>query len=76
MAYHNHEWFCSVSIPQAVSTIAITAYYKSCGIETEISFNTASGKYYCNKSGDTLDDIILKAVSIPQAVSTIAMGLT
>ena len=37
------------------------------------SFNTASGKYYCNvQSTLTLADTV--NVSIPQAVSTIAMA--
>ena len=37
----------SVSIPQAVSTIAIKEL-KANGYHIIVSFNTASGKYYCN----------------------------
>ena len=61
-----------VSIPQAVSTIAIigAGFGRSFDIE---SFNTASGKHYCNKKSEIdkiREDI---EVSIPQAVSTIAI---
>ena len=60
-----------VSIPQAVSTIAIEDGVKlAYGVQS--SFNTASGKYYCNSQKKRA----LKAqgrVSIPQAVSTIAI---
>ena len=38
--------FC-VSIPQAVSTIAILADPRL-AMDDYICFNTASGKYYCN----------------------------
>ena len=37
----------SVSIPQAVSTIAIVVMWSL--LHDTCSFNTASGKYYCNK---------------------------
>ena len=37
------------------------------------SFNTASGKYYCNLKLDNRE-VIDVDVSIPQAVSTIAIG--
>ena len=40
-----------VSIPQAVSTIAIRKEYAEKGITIVLSFNTASGKYYCNPVG-------------------------
>ena len=39
-------WY-PVSIPQAVSTIAIKEL-KANGYHIIVSFNTASGKYYCN----------------------------
>ena len=38
-----------------------------------ISFNTASGKYYCNVKQLQSDNALLREVSIPQAVSTIAI---
>ena len=39
-----------------------------------LSFNTASGKYYCNPLKDEWT-VETKDVSIPQAVSTIAIEL-
>ena len=62
-----------VSIPQAVSTIAIlvstsqmTALY--------FCFNTASGKHYCNRRRHLQHrERYESPVSIPQAVSTIAI---
>ena len=38
---------CKVSIPQAVSTIAMQSLMGS--FVHGLGFNTASGKYYCNK---------------------------
>ena len=62
-----------VSIPQAVSTIAMFQKLEQEGVE--VSFNTASGKYYCNWSiGHNLHHCD-GVVSIPQAVSTIAILL-
>ena len=60
-----------VSIPQAVSTIAIEDDFVY--TNKSLSFNTASGKYYCNHtySGGML--FANYKVSIPQAVSTIAI---
>ena len=64
-----------VSIPQAVSTIAIKKAVART-LSLLFSFNTASGKYYCNKKIVTFTPTYL-SVSIPQAVSTIAIaGLT
>ena len=41
------------------------------------SFNTASGKYCCNKANETVVVVAGMEVSIPQAVSTVATaGLT
>ena len=62
----------SVSIPQAVSTVAT---YKDEVFEYQQGgFNTASGKYCCNRSNKkSILDII--NVSIPQAVSTVATKL-
>ena len=37
-----------VSIPQAVSTIAIDDENVEEGVLSNACFNTASGKYYCN----------------------------
>ena len=63
-----------VSIPQAVSTIAIMskpAYQRHFQAN---SFNTASGKHYCNDAeGPAYFFDQFHDVSIPQAVSTIAM---
>ena len=39
-----------------------------------ISFNTASGKYYCNFGSNANGFAYMMSVSIPQAVSTIAIG--
>ena len=60
----------SVSIPQAVSTVATDDVHKTLA-HLQSRFNTASGKYCCNMNRDR---IIAKAilVSIPQAVSTVA----
>ena len=38
-------------------------------------FNTASGKYYCNKISPSQTQYKGSNVSIPQAVSTIAMSI-
>ena len=64
-----------VSIPQAVGTIAIkhkdSKYWGKL-----VSFNTASGRYYCN--GDYVEftgQLSMNSVSIPQAVGTIAIVL-
>ena len=62
-----------VSIPQAVGTIAIREkgiVFKPIGL---ISFNTASGRYYCNLTPVQPDHYVLHVVSIPQAVGTIAI---
>ena len=37
-----------VSIPQAVSTIAMKIYLTTVSMKCSLGFNTASGKYYCN----------------------------
>ena len=37
-----------VSIPQAVSTIAINDEAFKMAVTDALGFNTASGKYYCN----------------------------
>ena len=62
-----------VSIPQAVGTIAIAG-----GLLTEGplrgSFNTASGRYYCNVVIMIGMFIWWLTVSIPQAVGTIAIN--
>ena len=42
-----------VSIPQAVSTIAISKGFNTIAVE---SFNTASGKYYCNELANWLEE--------------------
>ena len=39
-----------VSIPQAVSTIAILFERPDAAPTIRLGFNTASGKYYCNSS--------------------------
>ena len=39
----------------------------------QVSFNTASGKYYCNNLNIYIVRNDVKLVSIPQAVSTIAI---
>ena len=64
--------FGKVSIPQAVSTIAIVKVAWDAK-ESEIRFNTASGKYYCNFETDEEATEDYTIVSIPQAVSTIAI---
>ena len=62
-----------VSIPQAVSTIAIRL---RCFFRDSFGrFNTASGKYYCNNAKSSRPTFRALMVSIPQAVSTIAMFL-
>ena len=60
-----------VSIPQAVGTIAIEIIL----VKTyqNKSFNTASGRYYCNGTDFVYTNQSL-AVSIPQAVGTIAIA--
>ena len=63
------SWYCAVSIPQAVSTVATTPLtVEKRTVKTR--FNTASGKHCCNVAVKSL----LKGglVSIPQAVSTVA----
>ena len=66
--------FTSVSIPQAVSTVATEENKTLSDKELIECFNTASGKYCCNR-------ICWKSkmpclwVSIPQAVSTVATFL-
>ena len=62
----------TVSIPQAVSTIAMSANTSSCRM-VKLRFNTASGKYYCNANSGTR--FMPFSVSIPQAVSTIAIDM-
>ena len=60
-----------VSIPQAVSTIAMMAASLRL-LLLLVCFNTASGKYYCNRK--FLEWFLhIHKVSIPQAVSTIAI---
>ena len=71
------QQYGTVSIPQAVSTIAIQVDTKStglCEVRTFVSFNTASGKYYCNHLIYYSHIGIDYEVSIPQAVSTIAIA--
>ena len=62
----------AVSIPQAVSTIAIGEWKKIILFKYGFSFNTASGKYYCNTNNFFIMNSF-PPVSIPQAVSTIAI---
>ena len=59
----------SVSIPQAVSTVATGRLYSY--IAALARFNTASGKYCCNPKIKK-EVFKMKKVSIPQAVSTVA----
>ena len=60
----------SVSIPQAVGTIAIDQ--STIVRPKHHRFNTASGRYYCNKyNGEVV--LVSTTVSIPQAVGTIAI---
>ena len=68
--------FRRVSIPQAVSTIAIADSSFEHYTDLKQSFNTASGKHYCNR----VRSVIFMhpgfgLVSIPQAVSTIAINI-
>ena len=60
-----------VSIPQAVGTIAILLQDKYALMT--YSFNTASGRYYCNAVVMATATFGIVSVSIPQAVGTIAM---
>ena len=62
-----------VSIPQAVGTIAMKNIMKFVETVSNNSFNTASGRYYCNVFIEVLSVSEFKKVSIPQAVGTIAM---
>ena len=61
-----------VSIPQAVSTIAILRYEEKYP-KMDKGFNTASGKHYCNVVKYYNGIGFSNVVSIPQAVSTIAI---
>ena len=62
-----------VSIPQAVGTIAINNMLFLLLLNL-FSFNTASGRYYCNAPSTGVDIQANRFdVSIPQAVGTIAM---
>ena len=78
--YYCNKWFIyvhkadvyDVSIPQAVSTIAIGEWKKIILFKYGFSFNTASGKYYCNTNNFFIMNSF-PPVSIPQAVSTIAI---
>ena len=63
-----------VSIPQAVSTIAIFVVRANVRLAITVSFNTASGKYYCNLA--LAGQRPYTEVSIPQAVSTIAIYIS
>ena len=63
----------SVSIPQAVSTVAtrlILCHHLMANLSK--SFNTASGKHCCNYSRQVSICRPETKVSIPQAVSTVA----
>ena len=58
-----------VSIPQAVSTVATWIHLHRQRIFQD-GFNTASGKYCCNR--EKFEARVQALVSIPQAVSTVA----
>ena len=62
----------SVSIPQAVGTIAIEVLANK-KFDKKVGFNTASGRYYCNLMNAVSVNLISISVSIPQAVGTIAI---
>ena len=62
----------TVSIPQAVSTVATLNLLKKMHYALE-SFNTASGKHCCNLDHPLFKNYFVR-VSIPQAVSTVATG--
>ena len=65
-------WKKFVSILQAVGTITIYEQGYSY-VHTVLSFNTASGRYYCNSVKSCIWTNMHGIVSIPQAVGTIAM---
>ena len=63
----------SVSIPQAVGTIAIEVLANK-KFDKKVGFNTASGRYYCNPANKKPENSERsRLVSIPQAVGTIAI---
>ena len=58
--------FYEVSIPQAVSTIAISKNFESID-SAYLSFNTASGKYYCNFAAKSWAMLLSTALSFNTA---------
>ena len=64
--------YIHVSIPQAVSTVATAAIVAVVVMAVAMGFNTASGKYCCNRDVIEAMKLLHSRVSIPQAVSTVA----